>query len=281
MKIILLGCGPSTGVPTVTGHWGACDPRQPRNRRLRSALAVQDQGHTWLVDVGPDIRAQLMQCGINQVQGVLITHNHFDHTAGLGELKPLAYSNGGFCPIPLYTDAGTMAALLRQQPYAFDHQRGGFFQPYVLNLESKITSCAQAHEGTDGDVLLRAVPRVNQLNIFGENVRWFVQDHLYTTSLGFRWETWAYSTDVCALDDLAFKALHGINTWIVDCLQLHPKPESTHAHLGQVLGWIQRITPQPPQAILTHMGLTMDYDALSVMLPDHVKPGYDGLVVCV
>ena len=103
----------------------------------------------------------------------------------------------------------------------------------------------------------------------------FVQGHGYSTSMGFRFEKVAYSTDVVALDEDSFKALEGIDTWIVDCITMDPRV--THSHLAQTLEWIERVRPR--QAYLTHMSSLLDYDKLARLLPKGVEPAYDGLVI--
>jgi phosphoribosyl 1,2-cyclic phosphate phosphodiesterase len=104
----------------------------------------------------------------------------------------------------------------------------------------------------------------------------FWQDHGWSRSLGFRIGGFAYSTDVVRLDETAFEALAGIDTWIVDCVRIAP-PHPVHAHLELTLSWIERIRPR--RAYLTHMNQTMDYRTLVDMLPPSVLPAHDGLVL--
>jgi phosphoribosyl 1,2-cyclic phosphate phosphodiesterase len=103
----------------------------------------------------------------------------------------------------------------------------------------------------------------------------FVQDHGYSTTLGFRIGALAYSTDVTDLDEAAFGAITGVELWIVDCLRR--APHTTHSHLAQTLAWIERVDPR--RAVLTHMDHSLDYRTLSDELPPGVEPGHDGLVL--
>ena len=88
MKLRILGCGTSTGVPKIGNDWGKCDPAEPRNARLRSSILVESGGSQILVDCGPDLRQQLLAAGVGELEGVIITHAHGDHCHGIDELRP-------------------------------------------------------------------------------------------------------------------------------------------------------------------------------------------------
>ena len=87
MKITLLGCGPSSGVPTTVGDWGNCDPTNPKNYRRRPSIALQKDGYTILIDTSPDLRDQLLTSGIREIDAVLYTHAHADHIMGIDDLR--------------------------------------------------------------------------------------------------------------------------------------------------------------------------------------------------
>ena len=99
MNVRILGCGTSTGVPRLGSGWGACDPAEPRNRRLRSSILLESGGETLLVDCGPDLREQLLASGLGGVDRVLVTHDHADHCHGIDDLRPIAQARGE--PVPL------------------------------------------------------------------------------------------------------------------------------------------------------------------------------------
>ncbi len=256
MKITVLGCGGSGGVPfadgTPGGNWGVCDPDEPRNRRRRVSILVEQGGTVLLVDAAPDLRAQLLDSGARQIDAVLFTHAHADHCHGLDELRTMAYARGG--PIDAYMDRPTRAALIRRFDYAFtsSHDPGGFYMP-----------------------ILNDVPIDGPFEIGGIRVVPFVQQHGRETSLGFRFGDAAYSTDVSALDAAAFSALDGVKLWILDCLRDRPHP--THSHLAQTLEWIARVGPA--RAVLTHMNHQIDYQDLKSRCPPGVEPAYDGMVL--
>jgi phosphoribosyl 1,2-cyclic phosphate phosphodiesterase len=249
MRMTILGCGTSGGVPRADGHWGACDPTEPRNRRRRASVLVERGGRQLLIDTSPDLRQQCLDHNIRHIDGVLYTHDHADHTHGIDELRSFTFGAEG--RVPVWATAGTLATLRRRFGYCFE-ARGGY--PPICT----------GHEIEPG--AFRAA---------GFEVVAFEQRHGRTTSLGFRVGTVAYSTDLDGLDEAAFEALKGVGTWIVDALRYEPHP--THAHLDRTLSWIDRVRPR--RAILTHMTWGMDYRTLRRRLPPGVEPAYDGMIV--
>ncbi len=256
MKVTILGCGGSSGIPiadgTPDGNWGVCDPSNPKNRRRRVSILVESSDTTVLVDASPDLRAQLLDARVRRVDAVLFTHAHADHCHGLDELRGMTHARSG--PIDAYMDDRTRQALTSRFAYAFassrdsDNLYGPIFQDHVLNGPVEI-----------GDV--QAIP--------------FTQGHGPETTQGFRLGPIAYSTDAVSLDDAAFETLQGVEVWIVDCLRDAPHP--THSHVEQTLQWIARV--KPARAILTHMNHQIDYEDLRQRCPAGVEPAYDGMVI--
>lgn len=252
MRVKILGCGASGGVPLITGEWGVCDPQNPKNRRRRASIAVETNDTTVLVDTSPDLREQCLAAGIHKINAVLYTHDHADHTHGIDDLRPFIYTKKTLTP--LYGNVETINFLKSRFGYAFPTElaQPEIYRPFVT---------AHVIEGpfTVGDIAV--IP--------------FVQGHGYSTSLGYRFEKIAYSTDVVTLDEEAFNTLKGIDTWLVDCIAMDPR--ATHSHLAKTLEWIERVGPR--QAYLVHMSHLLDYDTLRTLLPKGVEPAYDGLVV--
>jgi phosphoribosyl 1,2-cyclic phosphate phosphodiesterase len=251
MKITMLGCGPSTGIPAIGPVWGACDPNDPRNRRRRASVLIECRGKTVLIDTSPDMREQLLDANVASLDAVVMTHAHADHLHGIDDLRSINRLIER--AIPLYADPKTMAEIEQRFGYALvPIAPGGFYfkptvEPHVIN----------------GPFTAAGIPFVP-----------FVQDHGYSTTLGFRVGAFGYSTDVTELDDAAFDVLAGIELWIVDCLRY--EPHTTHSHLAKTLSWIARVGPR--RAALTHMDRQLDYAELAAQLPPGVEPGLDGLV---
>jgi phosphoribosyl 1,2-cyclic phosphate phosphodiesterase len=256
MRVTMLGCGPSWGVPMIGDVWGACDPAEPRNRRRRVSILVEEGGATLLVDTSPDLRAQLLDAGVRGLDAVLYTHAHADHLHGLDDLRSVNRLTQK--PLPVFADARTLQEIRTRFGYVFaplrHGARGGFYKPVLEPVE--ITGPFEAA---------------------GIPVTPFVQDHGFSPTLGFRFGRFAYSTDVIRLDEAAFAVLAGIEVWIVDCIRC--EPHVTHSHLAQTLDWIARVKPR--RAILTHMDESLDYASLRASLPAGVEPGHDGLSLTV
>lgn len=250
MKVTVLGCGSSGGVPLIGNIWGVCDPLNPKNSRTRASILVEQGDTVVLVDTSPDMRQQLLACRATRLDAVLYTHAHADHCHGVDDLRSVNWLTQK--PIDIYADKITLGELGARFPYIFQKTGGNnFYRPSVT-----------PHE-IEGPFTVGAL-----------SVRPFKQRHEYSHSLGFRFGDFAYSTDANELDENAFEALAGIRTWIVDCVRMEPHP--THAHLKQTLAWIDRVKPQ--RAFLTHMSHEVDYDRLVKALPKGVMPAYDGLV---
>jgi phosphoribosyl 1,2-cyclic phosphate phosphodiesterase len=262
MKLTVLGCGGSGGVPLAGrepgGTWGKADPNNPKNRRSRVSVMIEGGGGAGdaptrlLIDTSPDLRQQLLANDITALDAVLYTHAHADHCHGLDELRGLVYRRGA--PLDAYMDAGTHELLTTRFHYAFASSRNDTnLYPALMN-----------DHVIGGPFEVGGIP-----------IRTFVQQHGPDVTLGYRCGDIAYSTDASALGEDAFAVLEGVKLWVVDCLRDAPHP--THAHTDQALEWIARVKPE--RAILTHMNEQLDYDELLSRCPPGVEPGYDGLVV--
>jgi phosphoribosyl 1,2-cyclic phosphate phosphodiesterase len=258
VKVTILGCGGSTGVPSLGGEdgrgdWGACDPAEPRNRRTRSSIVLHGPAGNVLVDTGPDMRAQLLACGVPRIDAIVFTHAHADHITGLDDVRLLNRIAGK--PLPAFGTTKTMEEIHRRFDYAFRPWEGpNFYRPVLETRE------LAAGQGFDACGLRFAT---------------FDQDHHVLHTLGLRVGRFAYSTDVVRLDEAAFAAMAGIDTWLVGCFQR--EPHMTHAHLELVLQWAARLGVR--RTVLTHMGIDMDLAWLRARLPSGVEPGIDGQIL--
>jgi phosphoribosyl 1,2-cyclic phosphate phosphodiesterase len=214
-------------------------------------LLAESGAERLLVDCGPDIRAQLLEGGIGDLDAVVITHDHADHCHGIDELRPISQRRG---PLPLYARAYVLDALQRRFDYAF--AGSGFYSPIV-----------------------EARPVEDELLVGNARIRFVDQPHGNVTSLGLRFDegnrSAVYAIDFNALCNGMAELYQGANVLICDCLQRRPHP--THAHLDAVLGWAKDLGIG--QLFLTHMNNSMDYATLSRELPDWAAPAYDGLEI--
>lgn len=260
MRCVLLGSGGSDGVPRIGGEdgggdWGECDPANPRNRRTRTSLFVEDDdGLGILIDSSPDLRSQLLDNRINKVDCVIYTHDHADHSHGIHELRRLGGLSGNR-PI-VYGDEVTMRALAQRFAYAFNPEPESPYEPIVVPRVVNL----------DGEFALAN----------GRRILSYAQDHGFgAKTMGIRMGDVAYSTDVTDLPEAAFAKLENLKLWFIDCVRYTPHP--THSHFEGTLDWISRV--RPDRAILIHMNQDLDYDELLARCPEGVEPGYDGLTI--
>ncbi|MEL6792152.1 MAG: MBL fold metallo-hydrolase [Pseudomonadota bacterium] len=258
LRFTILGCGSSGGVPRLGGHWGDCDPTNSKNVRRRCSMLVEriDEGGTTcvLIDTSPDLRQQMLDAGVGNLNGVLYTHEHADHVHGLDDLRMIVFNQRK--RLPVWANAPTSKALLDRFGYAFIQPEGSPYPP-ILNL--KPLDGPVTIWGDGGDVV--AEP--------------FEVNHGSIDSLGFRIGPLVYLPDVKEMKDGAWTALEGAECFVVDALRREPHP--THTHFEQTMGWIERAGV--PSAVLTNMHIDMDYETVNAETPDHVQPAYDGMTL--
>lgn len=254
MRVTILGCGTSAGVPRVggpggKGEWGAANPSDPRNRRTRCSILVQDQDKTLLIDTSPDVRSQLLDAEVERIDAVIWTHDHADQCHGIDDLRPFALRQG---QIESWSDERTYGVLSRRFGYCFHAEGNGFYNPIYR------------HTVISGPFQAAGLPVVP-----------FLQDHGTIPSLGFRFGAVGYANDVVMLPEESLKALEGVEVLIVDAMRYRPHP--THAHLDRALEWIDRLKPR--RAFLTNLHVDMDYAEVDRTTPAHVMPCHDGLQI--
>ncbi|MFT6073951.1 MAG: phosphoribosyl 1,2-cyclic phosphate phosphodiesterase [Yoonia sp.] len=256
----ILGCGSSGGVPRLGGQWGACDPANPKNARMRCSLLVTRQrGEKFtrvLIDTTPDMRSQLLAAEVGTLDAVVYTHSHADHVHGIDDLRMIVFNIRQ--RLQVWADGDTSNDLLGRFGYAFVQPKGSAYPPICeLNtIEGDITI-----SGAGGDITLTP----------------FEVEHGSIDALGFRIGDIAYLPDVSRIPDAAWKTVQNLDTWIVDALRREPHP--THSHLANTLDWIARAAPR--QAILTNMHNDLDYATVAAETPDHIRPAFDGLTITI
>lgn len=260
----LLGTGSSGGVPRIDGNWGVCDPDEPKNRRRRCSvlLSAQEPGQDdavtrILIDTSPDLREQLLDAGVNDLDALVFTHDHADQTHGVDDIRALIYRRKK--PLPTYLDLPTSESLVPKFNYVFE---GAGDYPPILDRQAYIEPLhAFSLTGAGGDVELLPIE----------------QEHGRIRSLGFRIGSLAYCNDLNALPEHSLAVLNDLDIFIVDALRYTPHP--SHAHVDQVLDWVAELKPK--RTILTNLHIDLDYQTLLKELPEGVEPGYDGMEVTV
>lgn len=255
----ILGCGSSGGVPRLGGHWGACNPNNPKNRRRRCSMLVEKTGPNGttrvLIDTSPDMREQLLSAGVGELDGVIYTHSHADHVHGIDDLRMIVFNMRK--RLPVWADLKTQVDLFDRFGYAFVQPEGSSYPPILdmntLNGTVEISGAGGAITFEPFEVL------------HGKTM----------TALGFRMGPLAYLPDVSDMNDAAWRAIEGATCWVVDALRYDPHP--THAHLEKTLEWIER--SGVPEAVVTNMHIDLDYDRVSSETPEHVRAAFDGMQI--
>ena len=251
MKLIVLGCGTSTGVPRIGNDWGDCDPNEPKNRRSRVSIIVENKaGARLLVDTSTDLRNQLLANEIDKLDAVFWTHDHADHCHGIDDLRVFRYGRGG--PLPGYGSDETVRKLRQRFDYVF---AGQFGYPTIVSLETleRLRICA------------------------GFGVSSCEMPHGHTISTGFRFDcdgkSIVYATDFSEITRDMVELFTGCDILVTDCLRREPHP--THAHLALALELADAV--RAGQTVLTHLDKSLDYVSLSQEVPPHVLVGFDGM----
>lgn len=260
LTFTILGCGSSMGVPRPALGWGACDPKNPKNRRRRTSMLVERHGPKGvtrvLIDTSPDLREQLLDANVDWLDGVLFTHGHADHTHGIDDLRPLFVHRRR--RVDAYLDEPTSKDVMSRFRYCFEKPPGSDYPPIMTEHRIRPGQTVTV-SGEGGDI--EALP--------------ILQRHGEIPSLGFRFGGLAYSCDLSGVPDESLPALAGLDVWIVDALRYTPHP--SHFSLSDALVWIERIKPR--RAILTNMHSDLDYEALRSELPAGVEPAFDGMKI--
>ena len=256
----MLGCGSSPGVPRPNGDWGACDPDEPKNRRRRTALLVQrinESGTTTVViDTGPDFREQMIDAEVSHIDGVVYTHAHADHIHGIDDLRSFVLATKTKAQV--YADQRTLQHLVSSFNYIFERQKGSDYPP-IVDTHLIETGKEFTITGKGGAIALTP----------------FGLQHGPLRIKGFRIGGLAYCTDVSGFPEKTLPIVAGVDVLIIGALQYEAHP--SHFSLAQSLDWIARLGPK--RAILTHMHIPLDYRTVLTKTPEHVEPGYDGLVI--
>lgn len=250
LEIEFLGTGTSTGVPMLRCHCPVCMSNDPRDKRLRASAIVRYQGARLLIDCGPDFRTQMLRASDDNIDAVLLTHIHFDHVAGLDDLRAYCFE----CPMPIYARADVMRDLHQRIPYCF--------------AENPYPGVAQFEEHVIGDdpFLVEGV-RVEPIPVM----------HYRLPIVGFRIGPLAYITDAKTIADEVVESLKGTPLLVINSLRVKPEHLS-HMCLDETLSIVERI--QPGRTLLIHMSDRIGFHADSPkLLPPNVELAYDGQIV--
>lgn len=249
LEIEFLGTGTSTGVPMLRCLCPVCMSADERDKRLRTSAIVRYQGVRLLIDCGPDFRTQMLRASDDNLDAVLLTHIHFDHVAGLDDLRTYCFER----PFPLYARQDVLDNLHQRIPYCFDKNP----YPGVATFEEHVIG--------DEPFLVEGV-KVEPINVM----------HYKLSIVGFRIGPLAYITDAKSISNEVVKSLRGVPLLVINTLRI--EPHISHMCLSETLDVIDRV--KPGRALLIHMSDRIGFHADSPkLLPEHVELAYDGLIV--
>lgn len=280
-KLTFLGTGTSSGIPMLGCKCGVCASADPRDKRLRASAYVEYGGLGILVDCGPDFRAQAVRAGISHIDGILLTHNHMDHIGGLDDTRALNVCEGH--PVNIYCEQYVEDSLKRMYAYAFaepKYQGAPEWNMHIIdNRPFKVYS-------NSGDEILRwekgfgyhhypaadgPVDSVEVIPIHG----WHLKEKGISV-MGYRFGNIAYLTDMNLIEDEEFAKLEGLEAVTINCVK--PGPHHSHFSLDECLEFFERVGART--SYITHLShLLPCHEEFARMLPDNVKPAYDGLTI--
>ncbi|MBQ6244484.1 MAG: MBL fold metallo-hydrolase [Bacteroidales bacterium] len=282
-RLTFLGTGTSSGIPMIGCDCAVCRSADPRDKRLRAAALVEYGGLTILVDAGPDLRWQMLRAGVRHLDAILLTHNHKDHTAGLDDVR--AFNLCERHPVNIYCQPYVEDTLHREYAYAFAEQKyPGAPEWHLHRIDGAHPFLVHSNAGeevlswergfgyhhlppqSDADATAEVIP------IQG----WHHREKKLSV-LGYRFGNIAYLTDIKMLDSEAeFDKLKGVEYVTLGCVKVGD--HHSHPSLPEALDFFARVGAR--ESYITHMSHQLPcHEAFAAMLPPHVHPAWDGLVI--
>ncbi|AXA36957.1 hypothetical protein BRCON_2180 [Candidatus Sumerlaea chitinivorans] len=249
MRVTILGSGTSAGVPTLGCRCEVCRSTNPKNKRMRASAYIEYRGSRFLIDCGPDFRTQALANGVEDVDFVLLTHAHADHVGGIDDLRAFNMVHGH--SIAIYGTPATLKEIRHRFAYCFQPPPPGGGIPELDLFE------------INGDFTVRGIP-IRPVPVF----------HGRMPIIGFRFERFAYLTDVSSIPEESFELLDNLDVLVTSALRQRPHP--THMSLDEAVAVAQRVGAR--QTYFIHMCHSLEHEATNAMLPPHIQLAYDGLV---
>jgi phosphoribosyl 1,2-cyclic phosphate phosphodiesterase len=252
LKITFLGTGTSQGIPVIGSQHPVCMSKNPKDKRLRSSVLIQWDDYNYVIDCGPDFRQQMLSVDCQYLSGILFTHEHADHTAGIDDIRPFFFRQGD---IPIYASMSVVKELTRRFGYIFETDNKYPGTPAV-----KINTIAENTPFSLGEKMVIPIEVMhNRLPV-----------------MGFRIDNFSYLTDVKYIEDQQLKKLEGTEVLVINALRKEPHP--THLNLEEALEIVQHIKPKA--AYFTHISHLLGFhDEVSKELPQLIYLAYDGLQI--
>lgn len=246
-KLLFLGTGNSVGVPIIRCPCPVCHSLDPRNKRLRSSVLISTESKNFVIDVGPDFREQALKFGIEKLDGVLITHIHYDHTAGLGDLKPFCFSRQ--TPLPLLMSQQTFQDIKQRFSYLFETVPSEF-KVHLLPTQPS------------GIVHFENIP-----------IQYVTYEQSRMSVNGFRIGNLAYISDIRRFPEDIFESLSGVKNLVISALKY--VPSQLHFSVDEAIDFAKKL--QVERVWLTHLSHEIEYTHTTSYLPQYIQVAYDGM----
>ena len=254
MKVYFLGTGTSQGIPVIGSNHPVCKSTDFKDKRLRVSVWISWENYSYVIDCGPDFRQQMLSSNCQKVDGILFTHEHSDHTAGIDDIRPFNFKQG---EIPIYAHQRVIHNLRKRFDYVFETVNKYPGAPSVETIEVVNNISFSIGNKT-------AVP----INVMHGSLQVF----------GYRIDDFAYLTDVKTIENSEIAKLKNLKVLVINALR--EEPHDTHFNLKEALDFITLV--QPKKAYLTHISHIMGYhEEVQKNLPDNVFLAYDNLEITI
>ena len=251
MKITFLGTGTSQGIPMIASNHPVCLSNNSKDKRLRSSIMISWDDNRYIIDCGPDFRQQMLRENIQAINGVLFTHEHSDHTAGIDDLRPYTYKMG---EVPIYAQERVIESLKIRFSYIFE-------------TENRYAGAPKLIENIIGS---------NSFMLNGVQVTPIAVMHGKLPITGYRFGNVAYITDLKTMSDHEKKKLENLDVLILNALRISAHP--THLNLEEAISFVNEIKPK--RAYFTHISHKLGFhEEVEKILPENVFLSYDGLEI--
>lgn len=251
MKITFLGTGTSQGIPVIGSTHPVCLSDNPKDKRLRVSILIEWDNYVYVVDCGPDFRQQMLKVNPDHLDGIIFTHEHSDHTAGLDDIRPFNFKQGD---LPIYAHKRVIDALKERFAYVFETENKYPGAPGVTPFEI-----------TNTPFLLGNIT-VMPIDVLHHKLQVF----------GFRFGDFAYITDMKTIETVEIEKLKGLDALVINCLRV--EPHQSHLNMEEALAFIDVVKPQ--KTYLTHISHLLGFhDDVQKSLPKNVFLAYDNLEI--
>lgn len=252
LTITFLGTGTSQGIPVIGSKHPVCLSDNPKDKRLRVSVLLEWTDATYVIDCGPDFRQQILKTGIDKLDGILLTHEHSDHTAGIDDIRPFYFKQGN---IPFYAEKRVFESLYKRFDYIFKTENKYPGAPTIEEIE---------------------ITKDSVFTIGGKQVKTVQVFHNKLPVFGFNIEGFTYLTDVKTISQEEIDKIRGTEVLVVNALR--ETEHESHFNLKEALAFIAEV--KPTKAYLTHISHLLGFhDEVEASLPANVFLAYDGLQI--